>query len=361
MALNTYFFVQTLPALAFVALTSVFLIHSFINWAHNFGLLDKPDNHTKQHRGTIPLIGGITIFLSVTIGALIFLQLPEQFISIAIICGLVTLVGVLDDKFPLHPLYRLIFQLLAGTAIAGISFVQLENLGNLFGFGYVYLGVLTIPFTAIGVTALCNAYNMTDGIDGLAATHGLITIAAIIVLIWNKVPADEVTLLMFIIVSLVTFLSFNLRLFPQTKTKIFMGDAGSMLIGMAIAIALVYYSQRDDHLFCAATALWLVALPLMDMVSTMLRRILKGKSPFYGDRSHLHHILIRSGMSHQQVLRSITAASAVCACIGIVFEKTLEADLQWVSFYSFVAVFGLYFNFVIKHAWKFSHRLKQAL
>ena len=359
MPISTFYLSQTAPSIALVALMSLILTKLLIPISYKLGLLDHPDHLNKKHSGKIPLIGGVMIYLSVLIGSVAFLELSEQFISIGIICGLVTLVGVLDDRYPLDSVYRLAFQLLAGVSIAGVSDIRLENIGNIFATGEIQLGLLTIPFTAIGIAALCNAYNMTDGIDGLAATHGIISISGLVFLLWNRVPVSEVTLLLFIVVTLLVFLLFNLKLLPFTQTKIFMGDAGSMFLGLSIAIGMIYYTQTDEHILCTSTALWLVAIPLMDMVSTMLRRIMKGQSPFHGDRSHLHHILTRGGLSHRHALQLIAFFSILFAFFGIGFEYLLSPQLQWISFLTFVIMFITYFNLIIRHAWKLTKYLKQ--
>ncbi len=111
---------QYLPSLAGVAIVSFIITRSLIPLSHIAGLLDRPDSR-KCHIGSIPLIGGISIYLSVLFCAVVFLNLPEHFIGIALICGLVTLLGALDDRYPVHANYRLLMQMLAGIAIASIS------------------------------------------------------------------------------------------------------------------------------------------------------------------------------------------------------------------------------------------------
>ena len=347
---------QYLPSIAAVALISFVITRILIPVSHTVGLLDHPGQR-KTHSGSIPLVGGIAIYLSVTLCSVVFLDLPEHFIGMALICGLVTLMGALDDRFPVHPVYRLIIQLMAGLSIASIGNVSLENLGNLFSFGDARLGLLAIPISALGIAGLCNAYNMTDGIDGLAGSLALVAMISLLSLTWNHAPENEVALLAFFCAAITVFLLFNLTVRPFSSTKIFMGDAGSMFLGMAIAIAMIYFSQSEREIINPVTTLWLVAIPMMDMVSTMLRRILKRKSPFHADRTHLHHILMRAGMSQQQALFCIISSAVFFAAVGIFLERIWPQN-EAISFALFLVVFGLYFNFVVKHAWKFAVNIR---
>ncbi len=333
---------QHLPSLAGVAALSVLIIKLLIPLSHSIGLLDRPCKR-KNHSGAIPLIGGISIYLTVILSSLLFLELSDTFIGIALVCGLVTLVGMFDDRYPLQARYRLIVQLLAGVAIAGIG-VKVTTLGNLLPFGELHLGLLAIPFTAVAITGLCNAYNMADGIDGLAGSLTLVSLSGLLFLAHGQAPNNEVLLLTYLCTSIAIFLTFNLRLCP--KIKIFMGDAGSMFLGCAVAIAMIYFSQSQRQIINPATTLWLVAVPFMDMVRTMLRRIGKGKSPFHADRTHLHHILTRAGLSHRQALLCILAASISLAIVGI-FLESVWPQSELLSFVLWLMVFGLYLRVFI--------------
>ena len=132
-----------LPSIAGVAVLSILITRMLIPLAHAVGLLDRPLGR-KVHSGAVPLVGGISIYLSVVIGSAAFLELSETFVSVALICGLVTAMGVVDDRYPLQPIYRLILQLIAGLAIAGIG-IKVSMLGNLAGPGNIELGLLAIP------------------------------------------------------------------------------------------------------------------------------------------------------------------------------------------------------------------------
>ena len=346
---------QYMTSIAGVAVLSILITRLLIPISHVVGLLDRPSGR-KAHSGAVPLIGGISIYLSVALGSVAFLELSDKFIGVSLICGLVTFMGALDDRYPLQAGYRLVVQLVAGLAIASIG-VKVSTLGNLFGLGNIYLGLIAIPFTAVAITGLCNAYNMVDGIDGLAGGLTLVAMCSLLYLTRGYAAENEVVLMAYLCTSIAIFLIFNLTVRP--KIKVFMGDAGSTFLGCAVAIAMIYFSQSGQNIINPATALWLVAIPLMDMVSTMLRRIDKGQAPFHAVRRHLHHILMRGGLSQRQALVCIILAATSCALLGIFLERVWPQD-EAISFLLWLAVFGLYFKFVVKHAFKFAKRLRRS-
>lgn len=353
---------EYLGSLGFTATLSYLVTWLLVPLADKFQLLDQPDAR-KRHHGAIPLVGGISIYITVTLVAAFTLSLPDTFQVVALICGVITLLGAIDDRYPAPAIYRLLIQLGAGISIAGIGAVTLHDLGDIWGSGHVQLGLIAIPFTAIAVCGLCNAYNMVDGIDGLAGGLALVAFGGLLSLVYGVAPAAEVALVAYLCVATCVFLGFNLQLGPLPTRKIFMGDAGSMFLGATIAVAMIYFSQPQNGEVAAmrpVTALWLVAVPLMDMAATMLRRMAKGASPLKPDRTHLHHILMRAGLSQRQALSLILGISLVLAGVGILMERVWP-QLDYVSFALFVSAFIAYYIYVVKHAFKAAVFLRRLL
>ena len=160
---------------------------------------------------------------------------------------------------------------------------------------------------------------MVDGIDGLAVGLTLVIVGSLIFQTLGKAPDNETTLLAFLCTSILTFMVFNLTL--RSKIKVFIGDAGSAFLGCAIAIAIIYFSQIGRNIINLATALWLVAIPMMDIVSTMLRRMGKGKSHYWADRTHLHHMLMRVGLSQRQTVLCMLLMALGCALVGMFMDR----------------------------------------
>jgi UDP-GlcNAc:undecaprenyl-phosphate GlcNAc-1-phosphate transferase len=302
----------------------------------------------KKHTGAVPLVGGLAIYGSIFICTMLFTQLEVHLLSIITLGGILTTVGTVDDKYGLSPNLRLLIQFCAGGLLSYGAGIQLQSLGNVFGIGVIQTGWLAIPLTAIGIAALANAYNMTDGIDGLAASLGIVGFVSLIVSLYDQLTPAELKVLSFYALSLATYLIFNFAIKPLTPTKVFMGDAGRMFIGFSIGAFCIYFSQKTEYELSPTTVLWFVAVPLYDMIATMIRRMLKGQSPFYPDRTHLHHLLMHLGLNGKQALAAIVLFAVTLGGIGVLIDTYRIADHY--SFIVFVGIFMLYLQLIL-HAW----------
>jgi UDP-GlcNAc:undecaprenyl-phosphate GlcNAc-1-phosphate transferase len=323
--------------------------------AHKIGLVDRPKGR-KQHVGIIPLIGGISIFLGVATSLSIF-GLPYDHHWLYLGCaGTIVILGVFDDYYDLSVKLRLCVQLMVGSAMVYGLNLYLSNLGNLFAFGDIHLSYIGIPFTVIAVIAAINAFNMIDGIDGLIGMLSGISFFAMTLLMGIGGQLEYAVLPMVIMFALLPYLAFNLDVLGRGKGKIFMGDAGSMLIGLSVIWLLVIGSQSDSASFRPVTALWLIAVPLMDMVAIMFRRIRKGQSPFKADREHLHHIFLRLGLTSRQALMVISSLAAMLATIGVIGEYLMVPDI--VMLIGFLLIFSLY-SLCLQYIWRITRFLKR--
>ncbi|WP_298440588.1 UDP-N-acetylglucosamine--undecaprenyl-phosphate N-acetylglucosaminephosphotransferase [uncultured Ferrimonas sp.] len=315
--------------------------------AYRFGLVDKP-NERKHHTGAVPLIGGIAIFIGVMSAIMMFLP-HNQILNLYLLsAAIILMLGVLDDKHDLKVSHRLAVQALsAGIMIFGAE-LYLESLGFLLGFFEFKLSYVGILITVVAVIGAINAFNMVDGIDGLAGMLSIATFIGLAILFFVA-GNDAWVLPVLFIAAISAYLTFNLGWPNRKAKKIFMGDAGSMLIGLTVVWLLVFGSQGDTPAFKPVTALWVIALPLMDMAAIMSRRIRKGQSPFKPDRDHLHHICMRAGLSPRQSLSLITAIAGFLIGLGILAE-TAEAP-EWLMFIGFIMMFAVY-NYAIQHIWK---------
>ncbi len=316
--------------------------------APRLGLMDIPCDR-KKHTGAIPLVGGLAIYASIFICTMLFTQLQIELLSIITLGGILTTIGTLDDKYGLSPKLRLIIQFCAGGLLSYGAGIQLQSLGNVFGMGMIQTGILAVPLTAIGIAALANAYNMTDGIDGLAASLGIVGFLALIISLYEQLTPAEFKVLSFYALSLATYLIFNFAIKPLAPSKVFMGDAGSMFIGFSIGAFCIYFSQKAKYELSPTTVLWFVAVPLYDMIATMIRRMRKGQSPFYPDRTHLHHLLMHLGLNGKQALAAIVMFASALGGIGVLIDSYKIEN--YYSFSAFMLIFILYLQ-VILHAWK---------
>jgi len=280
---------------------------------------------------------------------MLFTKLQIELLSIITLGGILTTLGTLDDKYGLSPKLRLALQFCAGGLLSYGAGIELQTLGNAVGLGMIQTGFLAIPLTAIGIAALANAYNMTDGIDGLAASLGIVAFVSLIVSLHDRLNPAELKVLSFYTLSLCIYLIFNFAIKPLAPSKVFMGDAGSMFIGFSIGALTIYFSQRAEYQLAPTTVLWFVAVPLYDMIATMIRRLRKGQSPFYPDRTHLHHLLMHLGLGSKQALAAILMFATTLGGIGVLINHYNVEN--YYSLAAFIAIFIAYLQ-VILHAWK---------
>jgi UDP-GlcNAc:undecaprenyl-phosphate GlcNAc-1-phosphate transferase len=304
-------------------------------------LVDRP-NARKQHLGDVPLTGGIAIFTTLLFGTFVLGIAPYTYPMLVIACA-VFVVGVFDDFRHISASTRLLIEFGSGIMLATYGNIAIFNVGNLLAMGDIPLLLLTVPLSALAVAGLSNAYNMIDGVDGLAASTITLPLLVLYLLALQAGHPMTATLLL-MLVPLVVFLLFNLGPDNRLLPKLFLGDAGSVTLGFLVTASLVYFSQGDSALILPVTALWLVTVPLMDMLATMLRRFKHGRSLMAADRSHLHHTLMDRGLSPRQTLALLVAYAVLCAIIGLVLEGVPE----YLSLLCYFLLFCGHCLFVIK-------------
>jgi len=320
---------------AFTAFCFAFIAIKFFKpVAIEVGLVDKPSER-KLHAGHIPLIGGISIFLAVLMASLLWLPNTLELRMYLIASAMMVFIGAVDDKFDLKVRIRIIGQIIvASLMIYGVG-GYISNLGNLFGMGDVTLGPLGILFTYICIIVVINAFNMVDGIDGLIGCLSINTFASVAILFIMSGQTGYISYPLILATATIPFLVFNLGLAKKTQ-KIFMGDAGSMFIGLSVIWLLTMGTQNEQASFRPVTALWICAIPLMDMLAIVVRRYKNGKSPFKPDRDHLHHILQRIGYTSRQTLVIISAFAVVMSLIGLAGEYFNIPDVIMLTWFIFM-------------------------
>jgi UDP-GlcNAc:undecaprenyl-phosphate GlcNAc-1-phosphate transferase len=314
-------------------------------------LVDKP-NARKHHDGQVPLIGGISIFAAVLAASLLWLPNTLELRMYLITSAMMVFIGVLDDKYDLKVRIRIVGQIIiASLMIYGVG-GYISNLGDLFSFGDIELGPVGIVFTYFAIIVVINAYNMIDGIDGLIGSLSLNTFTAIAILFLISGNTGYLSYPLILATATLPYLIFNLGFFKSYSKKIFMGDAGSMFIGLSVIWLLTIGTQGESASFRPVTALWICAIPLMDMLAIVMRRYRKGKSPFKPDRDHLHHILQRAGLSSRQTLVVISIASALMSLLGVLGEYFQVSES--IELALFVLIFILYNKYARHFSWKYN-------
>ncbi len=336
--LITYLLV-TLPFLV-----TFFLIKVLRIIAPDLGLLDIPSNR-KKHVGLIPLIGGVAIFFGVLLPSLLILPFNTNTISWLIMSLVIVFLGMLDDAKGLPVYTRLVIQSIITLILIYATNIYFHNLGNILGFGLIDIGFFGYILTVLAVIGSINAFNMIDGIDGLSGIVSGVTFTSLGILFFLNDDQYGYLISAIFCIALIPYLQSNLNILSKNK-KIFMGDAGSMFIGFTVVWLLMYGSQGNQASFNPVTALWIVALPLMDMSAIIIRRIKKGQSPLKADRDHFHHILIKLGLSPTQTLIIIISLSGLFSTIGV--SSDILGIKENIMFFSFLITFTIYY-YVIQY------------
>ena len=252
-----------------------------------------------------------------------------------ILCGgLIVAFMLVDDFIGLRATLRIIFQAAIVLFMILISEEYITNLGNLYGGGDVNLGAIAIPFTIFCVVGLMNAYNMADGLNGICASFGLVPL--IFLTFFGSVKYG----LLIPIGAILGFMAYNLGYLGK-KRRVFLGDSGSNYIGFIVAFLCITYSQ-DSQIINPVTALWLVAIPLLDCLGVITSRIKKGLMPFTPGRDHLHHKLLDKGFSPKNILYIFIFMSIVLCSVGCLIELFYPND-DYISLGLFILFAILYY------------------
>jgi UDP-GlcNAc:undecaprenyl-phosphate GlcNAc-1-phosphate transferase len=325
------------------------------------GLVDTPAGR-KQHTNAVPLVGGIAIFIAFCVGALIWGDAESTSLiirdknALGVLmgcCAFLVITGALDDRFHLGVFLRVVSEVLVALIIIELMGLKLVWLGDLIGIGQLQMPpAVSYAFTVVAIFGLMNAFNMLDGIDGLLASLVITTIIG-----FHLFTATAPGLISLFILSAVSaFLISNLKLSPLLP-KTFLGDAGSKLLGFVVVCLLLSAASGQvggEKLIKPVTALFLVAIPLFDMVFTTVRRSIRKGSPFAADRSHIHHLILDLGFSHRRALVMIVAMNATATGLGLLLHR-LQAP-EYYQMGIFVGVFVLY-SLLVSQAWLVAGRI----
>ena len=337
-----------LPVLLVAFFTSIFTIKILLPLAPHIGLVDVP-NERKKHDGAIPLIGGISIFTGVLIASTLFIEQSQLLNLYFISSALLVFIGTMDDIYDLSVAPRMIFQGLVASIMVFGAGIYISDFGNLLSFGDIFIGNYGTIFTLLACIAAINAFNMIDGIDGLAGSMSIISILSIAILTMMSNTGRDILLPLILVVATIPYLFYNVSTRNPRGKKIFMGDAGSMFLGLTVIWLLTLGTQGEQKSFNAVTALWIIAVPLMDMFTIMFRRAMAGVSPFRADNGHLHHILLKAGFSSRQTLFIISFLAILFSLIGILGEIFYLPE--WIMLNGFLLLFFIYASVLI-YSWK---------
>ena len=305
-----------MPFLLAMVVTMAFL-PIFGRVAARWGIVDHPGMR-KVHATPIPRIGGVAMLIGVMVAAIVGIPLesPDRYFLAAAVA--LTAFGVWDDRFDLD--YRIKFagQLLAvGIVVFGgdiqFHFITLEDRVMLPQW-------LSVSLTVVFLVGVTNAINLADGLDGLAGGTTLLCLGALAMLAHGGGQVAGAAMALAFAGAVLGFLRFN-----TYPASVFMGDAGSQLLGFAVGVLSLRATQSGESAVSAATPILLLALPILDTLSVMVQRIGEGRSPFSADKNHIHHKLLKLGFDHHEAVMVIYAVQALLFLLA--YRLRYESDL----------------------------------
>lgn len=322
-----------LPCFATAFTLTHFAIPSIIKIALDKNLMDNPGERSS-HEVSTPSLGGIAIFAGVIFA--IFMWAPTTvFSQVQYLLGafiIIFLIGAKDDIAPVSPWKKLGAQVFASTIIVLKTNVQLHSFYGLLGVHnslppWVYL-IISI-FT---ILVLINAFNLIDGIDGLAACIGAL-ICTVLGCWFYLTGQTEFTVVAFATLgAILAFLRYNI-----SPAQIFMGDTGSLLIGMICAVLIVKFIDSNYHLPVGnsfrfqggpAVAIGIMIIPIFDTLRVFITRMMRGISPFKPDRRHIHHLLVDVGFNHMEATAILVFVNS--CFILFVFSFHTLLNMHWI-------------------------------
>lgn len=268
-----------------------------VRLANRWRIIDHPGAR-KVHSAPVPRVGGIAMAVGVLIAALVTMRLQPADIWFLVAAGVLIAFGVLDDRFDLDYRVKLIGQLLSVgiVMLAGDVRVQTIALDD-----RLWLPQwLSLPLTALFLVGVTNAVNLADGLDGLAGGTTFLCLCAVALLSSVGAPGSSTVFALAFAGAVLGFLRFNT--YPAT---VFMGDAGSQLLGFSIGVLSIRATQSISTEISAAIPILLLAVPILDTLSVMVQRIGEGRSPFSPDKNHIHHKLLALGFDHHEAVMVI--------------------------------------------------------
>lgn len=289
-------------------------------------ILDNPNNR-KIHKEPIPYLGGLAIFAGSIISMCIFWESKTigtkiQYIIAAYV--IIFLLGLKDDIIGISPRKKFFGEILAASIIIFKMDLVINNFYNLFGIGKIS-EAFSLGLTYLTILLIINAYNLIDGMDGLGASLGVFSITLFGAFFFLTGHKEYSILSASMVGALLAFLIFNYH-----PAKIFMGDTGSLLIGLinaVLAIKLITVVGSDSangvltHMSSPVVAMSFIFIPLFDAVRVFFMRLVMGKSPFAAEKNHIHHILLGCGFGHTTTIVLLIFLNAIIVGLSVYLKN----------------------------------------
>lgn len=307
-------------------------------------LMALPNGRTS-HKGPVPSFGGVAIFAAVVIGTSLFIDRSgfNEFRYILAAIMIVFFIGLKDDLVDIGWIKKLIAEIIAALLVVVLADVRIGTFHGMFGVGTLPLW-FSIVFSTFVFIALINCFNLLDGIDGLASGMGIVI--SLIFGFWLfSLGFLNFSILSFALTGgLMSFYRFNVF---GGKNKLFMGDTGSLLLGFLFAVLAIKVMccelPSGDELYMRSlptVVMGVMIIPIIDTIRVFTLRMLRGKSPFSADRTHLHHVFLQLGFSHLQASSTIIAVNLILFCLTL-FMRNMNPMVSTMILFSSALIVSL--------------------
>lgn len=318
--------------------------------AKHIGAMDIP-NERKVHKVPIPRLGGLGIYMGFILGYVLFGTMSLKMNAILIGSFIIIITGIIDDINPIPAKIKFLFQIVAASVVAFYGKILLSDL-SAFGF-YIEFGIFSYPITILFIVSIINCINLIDGLDGLAA--GLSSIyfitIGIVIVGWMHTFGLDAVITFVMLGSTLGFLCHNFN-----PAKIFMGDSGSMFLGYMIAV-IALLGFKNVTLTTLLVPICLLAIPIMDTLFAIIRRVINKKPIGEPDKKHLHHQLLNLNISHRNTVLIIYFVDILFAgamLVYMLYDRTVGVILYSILFI-IVLIFVLKTNIIVEHKKKQSN------
>lgn len=301
------------------------IVPVIIKYSLRKNLVDIPGRR-KIHKKVTPSMGGIAIFIGFFISSLIWIDIQGlgyiKFILVALF--VIFFIGVRDDLVPLRAMVKLIGQIMAASLVIFLFDLRIKTFYGLFGI-FELPEAISYIVTYLTIIVITNSFNLIDGLDGLAGTIAIVALLSFGV--WFFLVDDQIfSILSFAMLGAI----FAFLIFNWEPSEVFMGDTGALVIGMMLAVLAIHFINVNYNLPAmtpykfqgsVGTAACIIIIPLVDTLRIVILRISKGQSPFAPDKSHVHHAIMRLGMSHSQTTLILGSVQGLYIALAIIFNE----------------------------------------
>ncbi|OGA02257.1 MAG: hypothetical protein A3H35_14255 [Betaproteobacteria bacterium RIFCSPLOWO2_02_FULL_62_17] len=306
-----------LAVIAFVA--TAIAIHWLRPLSEKIGLVDHPNDERKHHTTPTPLCGGLGIVAGLVVALLLSprelggIGWPLMAASLPLVA-----VGLWDDIVEISTKIRIAAQILSALLMVYLGHVVILHVGDIIEPGHVLnLGAWAVPLTVFSIVGIINGVNMLDGLDGLAGGVVFIALGWFATAAFIQGAGAEASLTLVLMSAAAGFLVFNLRHSRRGRATVFLGDTGSTVLGFALGWLSIQLSQMQAGALPPMSVVWIMAVPLLDTLAQIVRRLAAGRNPMSPDRNHLHHLLLRAGLSEGQTVAALFIAAWLFGAIGV--------------------------------------------